>query len=180
MPNALRNSFAVVSAVSLACTGVSVVIGCSPRRIPVPAPKTNIGNCSVTISKLKDGNVRFSIENVNGTSLLVQRHGDSFDALRFEIQDKSGNWYQLPLVNPRLDEDTPDPVDEDWVVLMAGDRISWYPSSNLTGRLTTGERVRIWWKTKGRIPAKLEKLGTIFPKSVVTIETNVVADGGLP
>ena len=152
----LSRNFGRIHAVGILLIALLVVnCGCTAgHSSPTmgPSPQTYAGPCLIALTKESDGTVRFYVENVKGPHLVVQRYGDLWGMLRFDVSDSSGKWIPLPPVDTRAGEDFPDPSDPNWVALDPGDALSWILDYNLTGRLNDGQRVRLHWETTGPVP----------------------------
>lgn len=133
-----------------------LILGCSYSRKALPSPKTNAGSCLISVTKLTDGNVRFSVYNVTGKRIGIQRHGDLWGNLYFESQGLTGRWSRLDKVKGGVDEDFGVPVDLDWVSLVGGDETSWILNYNDVGRMKVGDTVRLHWEATDPMPSTFE------------------------
>ena len=152
---------------------VECALGCSHPRVPLPSLRANAGPCLIKVTKLQDGNVRLTVANVNGPDIVLQRHGERWGTLFFEVSGLSEKWSRLDPVDANSADDFPDPADRDWTSLTAGDQASWFVNYNDVGKLYAGEKVRLLWKTTGPMPPCLSKSGSRFPDALLDLVLTV-------
>lgn len=172
--NSLFAGSIVVNLILLVAVICAVVkCGHSPPLEAEPDAKPNAGPCFVSLSKMDGGNVRLSLLEVNGDSLVIQRRGEDFGGLIVEVRDIHGNWSPLDRIDSGEEIDPADAEKNDWVSMMNGDEVSWDLRYLPTGRLRVGDRVRLTWKTIGRVPPPFTGLGKPFPKVAIHLELTV-------
>ena len=142
---------------------ILVTLGCSHSRDPNPLVRANAGPCYISVTKMSEGNLVFTIMNVKGRELLIQRHGNWWGNLTFDVKNVLGRWEELSPVNSNSAYDYPSPTDHDWVSLRSRDSASWYLNYNAVGRLKVGDMVRMHWHVEGKVPKTLQDSGTVFP-----------------
>ena len=119
---------------------------------------------------MADGNVRFSVENLEYPNIVVQRDGDKFGALTFDVRNRLGTWQPLNHVNTFVYEDWGGQVPEQWAYLAPGDECSFYLVYNYAGRVKVGDEVRLHWETSGPLPSYDPEYEQPYPKKPLVLQ----------
>jgi hypothetical protein len=173
-----RKSFAIGCAAAVLISAIAGYTAAVKYGLLIPwnskaEASPNVGPCFLSLTKMGGGRVRLSVLNVNGTFILVQRHGDDFGGITIEVRNIHGNWSTLDPINPYVDVDSPSEDDSDWVSLSNGDEVSWDLLYLTTGRLRAGDHVRLNWKTIGKAPQRFGRYGKPFPVAGTVVELTV-------
>ena len=150
--------------------------GCSRNVAPKPDHIPNAKSCYINILKSKNENLSLWVLNVDGSPVCIQRHSEDAGGVLLEVQDTFGRWGQPAVVDPNSDFDARDLLDTDWVLLRSGESLSWHLIPQLYGRLNVGDKVRLKWKTIGKLPSYLAKEYQAFTEVPVQVDLVVRAD----
>ena len=119
----------------------------------------------VSLSKDADGFIRITVRNLGTDDVALERYSERYGRIEVLSLNGSGTWVKPAPVNPGAIVDYERATPSDWVLLGAGDELSWDLGFNEYATLKAGERVRLTWLPSERAQPKWLGKARSFPAS---------------